>query len=524
MAEHPASDNTSQTGVLPTIWIDELREGPVNGPERLSRYVCSVEPPVHRQGRWRPVSDAELEALAAGDPGDPWTRVARNQLAMRPLSDQAILEVFRTTAEQVPSSSRNDYLIEVGRRIAVLARADHVSLREAWLAAGGNPDMPADRKTLLTGLQLLASAVDHSAEYTSSAKAEKAEVAAFAAEDAVVKFMAGTHEVYTDPDSDHFPDAERNECLVARMQRYSDSGDESVGIPATDMWILSPDQSGTYLQALLEDREALRRRVDELEKQLQQSRSSQDMPLQPPAEAVFNPFSEDRWLNWLRAAVLMSHGEAEARRRLLTVAAECRLPLPQEPSLSINSLLAAMLELEKTQARRRSPDAGATPDWLIDVQAKQGLIETLTRGPWALGIPATASGVHIPMHVIAREGTAHEKTLTIDALEWFANARSEIVDSLVEQGLDGTDAARAVANSMSLFTFDKDVREALNALHAHAREHVCREDPPPMRVSIDADGVAAWLLCDSKAREKVSGETLARLGLRASAERDRSGS
>lgn len=63
------------------------------------------------------------------------------------------------------------------------------------------------------------------------------------------QIYSGTHEIFEHPDQDRGLQGDKPFC---RFSRYYDSGDASVGIPSTEMWVLAEDQSGTELADLLE--------------------------------------------------------------------------------------------------------------------------------------------------------------------------------------------------------------------------------------------------------------------------------
>lgn len=78
---------------------------------------------------------------------------------------------------------------------------------------------------------------------------ELIEARAFAHQDGLADARKGIHELFVGEDS--LLDGLEGDLPFCRFQEYSDSGDDSVGIPARAYWALSEDQVGTELERLL---------------------------------------------------------------------------------------------------------------------------------------------------------------------------------------------------------------------------------------------------------------------------------
>lgn len=223
-----------------------------------------------------------------------------------------------------------------------------------------------------------------------------------------------------------------------------------------------------------------------------------------PAALPPHPSLVERWVSRTRAwALCRTEGDADDHRFLSGLTGQAQ-PLRAQ----LKTLLSQAL-----RQRNTFEQACATVELqLHDYDSNLWPVETrVLEGRYANGTVRPASGTDctIPMRVTVCASSPQEKSVIVDALEWFANAKPLEIETLVHHGLNDSPAAAHVATDLAEKALDIEVRRALDSLLRHMRS--MRAAMPEKRLAglcvvIDEDGVARLLANDADLADSLRGE------------------
>lgn len=219
--------------------------------------------------------------------------------------------------------------------------------------------------------------------------------------------------------------------------------------------------------------------------------------------------SNEQWLHWLDAALRMRD---VTEVDLDDMVHDCLAP--EEASQVNNNGLYA--QLEALLAWHTEPHVSNPRRELV--RHLEDVIEDLELPMPESGKGNERFGFAVPAHISVCSGSALERSMRVDALEWFANHPSETVSRLVVDGLCNSSMSDEVALWLEEHSLDSTMRQQLQEMLQYMRTVIKADKRPTsdivgVTVSIDETAVAAFMDAQMQSGVEFSDEALEELGM-----------